>query len=170
MSDLLLLVASPAGLPAAKADADPVWPSTPDGATLWAQHLHDELTAQPRLSSAAVGEVASWLRTQAVGRQTIVVSEPRVAKFAGVWAAAAVAAGVGETRLVSPEKGGEDALVEAIEPMVGSSSRPRLSDRCHAVGARAWTGLGCGCSIVRRTRRGSRCAQSSADGVDRRPR
>jgi hypothetical protein len=119
MSDLLLLVASPAGLPAAKADADPVWPSTPDGATLWAQHLHDELTAQPRLSSAAVGEVASWLRTQAVGRQTIVVSEPRVAKFAGVWAAAAVAAGVGQTRLVSPDTGGEEVLVEAIEPMVG---------------------------------------------------
>jgi hypothetical protein len=118
MSDLLLLVAPPGDRRADPVDPAPcavVWPLTSSGATAWAARLHDELDARRSPpSSDDVARITSWLRTQGIGRDTIVVNEPRLTGYASTWAAGATRADVPQTRLThSADSAGE--LVEPIE-------------------------------------------------------
>jgi hypothetical protein len=137
MSDQLVLVFAPqpvsADLPA---DGAAVWPRTADGATAWAERLHDRLVAEPQLDDiGAVDRIASWLRVQAIGRSRIEVSEPRLDVFAPLWAAAAHAAGVADVRL-APTRADDGEPVAADPPRrpavpvrsdpVGSAGRARL--------------------------------------------
>ena len=86
MSDLLLLVASPADRRADPADSPNqavVWPWTSSGATAWAAGLHDEFDAGPAAPSGSdITRISSWLRTQTIGRDTVVVAEPRPTRYA----------------------------------------------------------------------------------------
>jgi hypothetical protein len=118
MSDLLLLVASPGDRradPAASANDAVAWPWTSSGATAWAARLHDELDAVPTAPSEDdIARIASWLRTQAIGRDAVVVAEPRLTRYAAVWAGGAKQAGVRETRLADSADGtGEPVVVDA---------------------------------------------------------
>jgi hypothetical protein len=135
MSDLLLLVASSGDSSEdsfhEQFDADRPWPRTSRGATEWAKRLHDGLAAQrPFDATQAAERVGSWLRTQSVGRDTIVVTEPRVADFATLWAAGATLAGVGETRLASRADDRRGAT--RVEPAPAGQTAAASSRTTHA--------------------------------------
>ena len=96
MSDLLL-AETPSG---DGSDTDPVWPQTTSRSATWAHDLHDELERGTlALTAELTGRIASWLRVQALGRQTVCVVEPRMATFAAAWNAAAAIAGLSPVRL-----------------------------------------------------------------------
>jgi hypothetical protein len=135
MSDQLRLVVAAEPV-VADADGAAVWPRTANGATAWAAQLHDQLVADHASDEAAVvARVASWLRVQAIGRPRIVVSDPRLNRFAPLWAAAAHAAGIADVRLAPV--GSAEGVPVAVEPpprparpvrsnQVGSAGRARL--------------------------------------------
>jgi hypothetical protein len=74
----------------------------------WAAELHDRLDSGSDPDPEASRRLASWLRVQAVGRDTITVTEPRVAAYSALWASAANAVGI-STRLIN-------AAGESCEP------------------------------------------------------
>lgn len=87
--------------PQPAADEDTVWPTTATGATCWAAELHDHLDHSDDADcNGAVTHIASWLRVQAVGRETIRVTEPRLPRHAVSWAAAAFQLGITEVTLL----------------------------------------------------------------------
>lgn len=122
MSDLLVLVASSGDAVADSyadvADAAPVWPWLAGGATEWAARLHDEFARrQTPPVPDDVARIASWLRVQAVGRDTVIVTERRIADFAGVWAAGAARADVPAVRLTrSVGSPGEPVVAAVVGP------------------------------------------------------
>jgi len=60
----------------------------------WATELHDRLDSRGRPTATDRQRLTSWLRVQAVGRDTVTITEPRTGRYAGLWAAAADAAGL----------------------------------------------------------------------------
>lgn len=120
---------------------------TGDVPSQWAAKLHDRLDAQTRATAGDRDQLMSWLRVQAVGRDTITITEPRVGKYAGLWAAAARRVGLA-TRLttatgaslnVTPDDA-VDASDRAMPSAVGIDDRWRtrarswLFDRAEAAG------------------------------------
>jgi hypothetical protein len=104
----------------------------------WANGLHDRLASQGRPTAADRQQLTSWLRVQAVGRDTVTVSEPRVGTYAGLWAAAARAAGL-PTRLRSADGTEQRPTPDeaAMEPAFPSVPAPALDDRWQTR-ARVW--------------------------------
>jgi hypothetical protein len=118
----------------------------------WASALHDELEKKRQVTPADRQRVSSWLRVQAVGRDTITVAEPRVGAHAGLWTAAAQAIGLatqlrteaGQTRQPAPDSaamgsaidGTAEATATTIEVDTGWKARARnwLLDRAEAAG------------------------------------
>jgi hypothetical protein len=93
-------------------DEDSVWPWTDTGATRWVADLHDEIERSGREDLGHDrGRIASWLRVQAVGRDTIRISDPRLPAHAADWAAAAQQAGIAAVRVLHPD--GSAAVVTA---------------------------------------------------------
>jgi hypothetical protein len=129
MSDLLVLVAA-RGDAVADTLPDPldpraVWPRTADGTTEWAARLHDELDARPTATADAnadVARIASWLKAQAVGRDTVVVIEPRLTEHAALWASGADQAGLPAVRLTDSIRAAGSPVAAATSPSTSTST------------------------------------------------
>lgn len=90
--------------PQTEAPHDAVWPWTPTGVTRWAAELLDRVErGELAAPDAELGRIASWLRVQAVGRDAIRIIEPRIARYAGTWAAAARQAGILDVVLIGAD-------------------------------------------------------------------
>jgi hypothetical protein len=150
---------------AAAAPADEVgraWPTLPSGVTAWAQVMGDRLSADAASRSAddterAIADIASWLRVQVVGRDTVVVVEPRLSTVCDIWTRGARRAGLRKVYLaLAPNDLGEIVTIDeaedadlppaaaraaarAVRPLRGRTGRLRLwlADRTESVARRA---------------------------------
>jgi len=109
---------------AAGAGTDP--PS--DRLSRWASELHDQLESPGRPSAADRRRLTSWLRVQAVGRDTVTVTEARMTTYAELWATAAQAAGL-TTRLISAGGESEPPVAAAVVASDGTSALAEVDDR-----------------------------------------
>jgi hypothetical protein len=119
--------------------------STPDELSRWAASRHDELDSRGQVTAADRRRLASWLRVQAVGRPTVTITEARVEKYAGMWAAAAHSTGL-DIRLISaagvshqptPDRDTSDptgAAAIEVDDRWRTRSRVWLLDRAEAAG------------------------------------
>jgi hypothetical protein len=115
----VLRLVSVAEVAAASADeVGPAWPTLPSGVTAWAQLMGDRLSADPASRSAddterAIDDIASWLRVQVVGRDTVVVVEPRLSTVRDTWTRGARRAGLSEVYLaLAPNDLGEIVTID----------------------------------------------------------
>ncbi len=109
----LLLAESPAD---SAGDEDPIWPETKSHAAAWACDLHDALDGdRPRNDADVIARIASWLRVQVVGRDTVCVVEPRMSAYQYEWNAAAAAAGLSPVGLLRAD-GSTTSLPPPPEP------------------------------------------------------
>lgn len=120
MPDLVLAEA-----PSARSgEPDPIWPWTGSHASAWAIGLHDELERGQRDSDLdRPQQIASWLRVQAVGRDTVCVVEPRIATYRSHWNAAAAIAGLSPVRLRHAD--GSAELLPPAEPTTATAGGDR---------------------------------------------
>jgi hypothetical protein len=127
----LLLAETPTG---ESSEVDRIWPAA-QAAAAWAHDLHNDLErGQLRSGAELTSRIASWLRVQAVGRESVCVVEPRMSTFAGEWNAGAAAAGLAPVRLRRADGSTDvmppcDATAMAIEPVTAESVTPGWQHR-----------------------------------------